>query len=91
MKSILLVIDEFITTIQSTKNLSNQTILAYKSDLNDFNSYLTQNKFDEQIVVKYVNYLSQIKFLKDSTIKRTQRALQWIKRKYINTLLSVCV
>ena len=90
MKSILLVIDDYITTIQSTKNLSNQTILAYKSDLIDFSSYLIQNKFDEQIVLKYVNYLSQIKLLKDSTIKRKLIVLKMFfeyltRHKYIET------
>lgn len=63
-------INEFIITTQSTKNVSSKTIVAYRSDLNDFNSFLSQNALDEQIVLKYVNYLSNIKHLKDSTIKR---------------------
>lgn len=64
------IINEFIITTQTTKNISSKTIVAYRSDLNDFNSFLSQNTLDEQIVLKYVNYLSNIKHLKDSTIKR---------------------
>lgn len=64
------IINEFIITTQSTKNVSSKTIVAYRSDLNDFNSFLSQNTLDEQIVLKYVNYLSNNKQLKDSTIKR---------------------
>lgn len=70
MKQIESIAQEFLTTIQTTQNLSSNTILAYQSDLNDFKRFLLQNEFDENVVLKYVNHLSFEKHLKDSSIKR---------------------
>lgn len=61
---------EFLTIVQTTKNLSANTLAAYKSDLKDFSSFLVQSEFDEKIIIKYVEHLSQNRCLKDSTIKR---------------------
>lgn len=61
---------EFLTIVQTTKNLSANTLAAYQSDLKDFSIFLTQSEFDEKIVIKYVEHLSQIRRLKDSTVKR---------------------
>ena len=36
MKDLAVVIPTFLNTIQSTKNLSDKTITAYNSDLQDF-------------------------------------------------------
>lgn len=89
MLNIPSIIDEFISMIQTTKNLSPKTIIAYQSDLSDFNEYSLPNTFDEQIVLTYVNYLSHTKNLKDSTIKRKLIVLKMFfehltKRGYID-------
>lgn len=61
---------EFLSIVQTTKNLSANTLAAYQSDLKDFSSFLIQLELDEKIVIKYVEHLSQGRHLKDSTIKR---------------------
>lgn len=70
MKKVETIAQEFLTTIQTTQNLSSNTIIAYQSDLNDFKRFLLQNDFDENVVLKYVNHLSFERHLKDSSIKR---------------------
>ena len=70
MEEKLLIIEKFLNVIQSTKNLSNKTIDAYRSDLKDFSQFLLHNSGDENIVLQYVQYSSQERNLKDSTIKR---------------------
>ena len=70
MKNLESTAKEFLATIKSTKNLSNNTILAYHSDLKDFLLFTQTNAFDETIVLKYVQHLSQIRHLKDTTITR---------------------
>lgn len=62
--------DEFIQVIQSTKNLSDKTVLAYRSDLNDFQVFLQDNELDETVILKYVQMLSKERGLKDNTICR---------------------
>lgn len=61
---------EFLTIVQTTKNLSANTLAAYRSDLKDFSGFLAQSEFDENIMIKYVEHLSRTRHLKDSTIKR---------------------
>lgn len=63
-------VSEFLNIIQSTKNLSPKTILAYSSDLKDFCMYITKHKLENGIVLKYVQHLSQERHLRDSTINR---------------------
>ncbi len=70
MKSIKTVSDEFIQVIQSTKNLSDKTITAYRSDLKDFQVFLQGNALDETVILKYVQVLSKERGLKDNTICR---------------------
>ena len=70
MKCIKLKSDEFLQIIQSTKNLSDKTVLAYRSDLNDFQAFLQDNELDETIILKYVQMLSKERRLKDNTICR---------------------
>lgn len=70
MKKFNLLSDEFINVIQSTKNLSSKTVLAYHSDLRDFCRYLDVQDMAEGIVLKYVRHLSQERNLQDSTINR---------------------
>ena len=70
MRSIKTASDEFIQIIQSTKNLSDKTILAYRSDLKDFQDFLSENELDETVILKYVQVLSKERELKDNTICR---------------------
>ena len=70
MKSIKTARDEFIQVIQSTKNLSDKTITAYRSDLKDFQAFLQDNELDETVILKYVQVLSKERGLKDNTICR---------------------
>ena len=69
MKEINLVVEEFLSVIKSTNNLSDKTILAYRSDLMDF-ARARPNPLDENTILNYVQELSQIRQLKDSTITR---------------------
>lgn len=62
--------DEFLQIIKSTKNLSDKTVLAYRSDLKDFQAFLQNNDFDETVILKYVQMLSKERGLKDNTICR---------------------
>lgn len=62
--------DEFIKEIQTTKNLSAKTVSAYVSDLKDFEAYKETREMKEDIILNYIQYLSQKRNLKDSTIKR---------------------
>ena len=64
---------EFIKTIETSKNLSEKTIRAYNSDLNDYFLYYINNKilfFNGDIVNDYFNYLINERKLKDTTISR---------------------
>lgn len=70
MKEINLVIEEFLSVIKSTKNLSDKTILAYRSDLLDFVRTTRPNPLEENTILNYVQELSQVRQLKDSTITR---------------------
>lgn len=60
---------EFISTMQSTKNLSDKTILAYQSDLSDFCRFLNCSYIQEDTIIRYIQFLSDRK-LKDTTITR---------------------
>ena len=70
MKDNLLIIKEFLNVIQSTKNLSDKTIVAYRSDLSDFSNFVRDEVYDETTILRYVNHLLHERKLKDSTIKR---------------------
>ena len=59
----------FLSTMQSTKNLSEKTVTAYQSDLSDFCRFIEKCEIDKETIIKYVQYLCQKK-LKDSTINR---------------------
>ena len=70
MKDNLLIIKEFLNVIQSTKNLSDKTIIAYRSDLSDFSDFVNGKVYDDTTILRYVNHLIHERKLKDSTIKR---------------------
>lgn len=70
MENFNLISSEYLSVIQSTKNLSPKTIIAYKSDLNAFGDFLTHNELSDDILLLYIKELSQRQKLKDSTINR---------------------
>lgn len=70
MKEINLVVEEFLSVVKSTKNLSDKTIIAYRSDLVDFARATEPNPLKENTILNYVQELSQVRHLKDSTITR---------------------
>lgn len=61
-------LSNFINYLQATKNLSNKTLKAYKSDLNQF--FLYENHVLSSDICAYVNYLSFNLKLKDSSVRR---------------------
>ena len=66
-------IDDFLSYITLEKKLSNNTIDNYKLDLNDYLLYLNTNKInkiDEQTIINYLSYLSNVKRLNARSIKR---------------------
>lgn len=83
------IFEEFVNTMKSTKNLSRKTVIAYKSDIKDFSQFLTENNFDEGIVLKYINYLFEVRMLKASSINRKMILLKQLfkflfDKKYIS-------
>lgn len=70
MKDLAAVIPVFLNTIQSTKNLSDKTITAYHSDLQDFFTFVQFKELQEETILLYVQHLSGDRNLKDSTISR---------------------
>ena len=70
MKDLELIISEYLALSRSTKNLSPKTIIAYQSDLTDFNCYIRNKSVNEEHVLDYIQELSQNRKLKDSTITR---------------------
>lgn len=55
--------------MQSTKNLSEKTVIAYQSDLSDFCRFISNREISDETIISYVQYLNQ-KGLKGSTINR---------------------
>ena len=70
MNSLSNLIDNFLITIQATKNLSDKTITAYNSDLKDFNKFLQNQPLDKNVLIRYIQHLTTERKLKDSSIKR---------------------
>lgn len=70
MKDLNLIIPEFIQLVRSTKNLSEKTITAYKSDLNDFNSFVNNHELSNESILQYIQELTITRGLKDTTINR---------------------
>lgn len=59
----------FLSAMQSTKNLSAKTVIAYQSDLSDFCRFVSNREISDETIISYVQYLNQ-KGLKGSTINR---------------------
>ncbi len=77
-------LEEYLNFISGTKNLSINTILAYRSDILDFLNYLNNKKLDSELIVKYFKYLKDVKKLKTSSIKRKSILI----KKYITYLVT---
>lgn len=61
---------DFLMIAKSTKNLSDKTITAYRSDISDFERFLQGSPIGESSVLSYVQHLTTERNLKDSTICR---------------------
>ncbi len=59
----------YLNQVQNEKNLSDLTIKAYASDLNNFHNFKT-NSYEEQDIIKYIEHMRTNQNLKDVTIKR---------------------
>ncbi len=70
MNDLKCMITEFLEIIQSTKNLSPKTMLAYTSDLKDFSKFADQKELHKDLILAYVQTLSQNRKLKATTINR---------------------
>lgn len=62
--------ENFLMIAKSTKNLSDKTITAYRSDISDFERFLQGSPIVETSVLAYVQHLTTERNLKDSTICR---------------------
>ena len=62
--------EDFLMIAKSTKNLSDKTITAYRSDISDFERFLQDSPIGESSVLTYVQHLATERNLKDSTICR---------------------
>lgn len=62
-------INKFLNEIKNTKNLSEKTIKAYKSDLIDFFLFVN-DVINSKIIIDYIDYLNNYKQLKDTSIRR---------------------
>lgn len=63
-------INQLITQLKITKNLQEQTLKAYYSDITNFLNYINKNKIEQIDILNYINYLFDEKKLKDRSIKR---------------------
>lgn len=61
-------LSKFINYLQATKNLSDKTLAAYKSDLHQFLSY--ERDIFHPNICDFVSYLSSNLALKDSSVRR---------------------
>lgn len=69
MNNLSLYAEDCVSVMKSTKNISDYSVLAYSSDLNDFICFCN-GEINNDIIVKYVSYLSQKRCLCDTTINR---------------------
>ena len=60
----------FYNRVRETENLSNKTIIAYRSDLNDFLNYVKDDLIDDATMYKYLNHLLCERQLGESTVHR---------------------
>lgn len=70
MKDFYQLSNNFLNVIKSTKNLSDKTIVAYNSDLNDFCNFLSSRRLHKDIILDYTKHLFDERKLQESTITR---------------------
>lgn len=75
--------NEFVDHIRTTKNLSDKTITAYRSDLKDFNLFFSGSEISEEKLLAYVTYLMNERYLSVSTINRKMIVIK-MYLKYLN-------
>lgn len=75
--------NEFVDHIRTTKNLSDKTITAYRSDLKDFNLFLSGSEISEERLLAYVTHLMNERQLSVSTINRKMIVIK-MYLKYLN-------
>lgn len=63
-------INQLITQLKITKNLQEQTLKAYSSDITNFLNYINKEPIEQIDILNYINYLFDEKKLKDRSIKR---------------------
>lgn len=63
-------INQLITQLKITKNLQEQTLKAYSSDITNFLNYINKETIEQIDILNYINYLFDEKKLKDRSIKR---------------------
>ena len=63
-------INQLITQLKITKNLQEQTLKAYSSDITNFLNYINKETIEQIDILNYINYLFDKKKLKDRSIKR---------------------
>ena len=63
-------INQLITQLKITKNLQEQTLKAYSSDITNFLNYINKETIEQIDILNYINYLFDEKNLKDRSIKR---------------------
>lgn len=75
--------NEFVDHIRTTKNLSDKTIMAYRSDLKDFDLFLSGTEISEEVLLAYVTHLMNERRLSVSTITRKMIVIK-MYLKYLN-------
>ncbi len=61
---------DYISELQASQSLSDKTMIAYKSDLSDFTSFLTLHEMNDKVIFSYVQHLTQDRGLRNSTVNR---------------------
>ena len=75
--------NEFVDHIRTTKNLSDKTIIAYQSDLKDFDLFISGSEISEERLLAYVTHLMNERRLSVSTINRKMIVIK-MYLKYLN-------
>lgn len=70
MKAIETTSQEFLSAMSSTKNLSENTILAYSSDLRDFGKFFDDLNLNNERILNYIKSLTTNRKLKYNTVCR---------------------
>ena len=70
MENLIFMSQKFLNETQSTKNLSDKTIIAYRSDLSDFIGFVGEKQIDNSTIIEYVKHLSTERQLQGSSINR---------------------